>query len=177
MQDSHAMVVGIDEGTRLSIVRKRRREPSKVSQPIIHFFSNQPNPFSTLTVAHQPCNSIHSHSHITIIIMPQGSNKLSSTKKKSVVSQKRQAAQLKTKTAVKRNNAHSKHTKIEVTKKINKKIESEIAAKAVSAGINFKFDDLKAKGEKTNARQLALRNKKQLVNKRRTQGADGQYSR
>ena len=108
--------------------------------------------------------------------MAQGTGKLAG-KKKSAVSQKRLAQQTKTKTAVKRNNAHSKHTKIEVTKKINKKIEAEIAAKAVIAGINFKFDDLKQRGEKTVQRQLAMRNKKQLVNKRRTQGAEGQYSR
>lgn len=110
--------------------------------------------------------------------MPQGSAKMSSAKSKSAASLKRQAQMKKSKsTVIKRNNPHSKHTKIEVTKKINKKIESEIAAKAVSAGIKFKFDDLSKRGEQTVQRQIAMRNKKELAKKRRTRGADGQYSK
>ncbi|GKY98576.1 hypothetical protein MPSEU_000814400 [Mayamaea pseudoterrestris] len=107
--------------------------------------------------------------------MPQGTGKLSgAANKKSSVSQKRSIQ--KTKTVIKRNNAHSKHTKVEVTKAINKRIHSEVAAKATSAGVNFNFTDLKTKGEQTVQRQLAIRNKKQRVNKRRTQGPDGQYN-
>jgi hypothetical protein len=107
--------------------------------------------------------------------MPQGGGSKLSGRKKSAVSQKRTTQ--KTKTVIKRNNSHSKYTKVEVTKKINKKIENEIAAKAVSAGAHFRFQDIKDRGEKTVKRQLAMRNKKQLVNKRRTMGPDGAFSK
>jgi hypothetical protein len=111
--------------------------------------------------------------------MPQGlvgNSKVGAGKhKKSAVSQQRTLQ--KQKTVIKRNNSHSKHTKVEVTKKINKNIESAVAAKALSAGTQFRFKDLKERGEHTVKRQLALRNKKQLVNKRRTMGSDGQFAK
>jgi len=55
-----------------------------------------------------------------------------------------------------------------VTKAINSKNESMIAAKAVGSGTNFFLKDLSEKGEKIRKKQLQERDKKHLKQQRRT---------
>jgi hypothetical protein len=54
-----------------------------------------------------------------------------------------------------------KSTETTVTKSINKRIETVVAAKAISVGTNFFLSDVAQKGKKEHDAQIKERNKKQ----------------